>query len=39
VRVSTASRRLVETDGSVAGKTPIRVSVRPAALTVIVPPA
>ena len=39
VRVSTAKRRLVETDGSVAGKTPIRVSVRPAALTVIVPPA
>ncbi len=37
VRVSTTSRRLVETDGSVAGRTPIRVSVRPAALTVIVP--
>lgn len=37
VRVSTVKRRLVETDGSVAGKTPIRVSVRPAALTVIVP--
>jgi YegS/Rv2252/BmrU family lipid kinase len=37
VRVSTAARRLVETDGSVAGRTPIRVSVRPAALTVIVP--
>lgn len=37
VRVSTAKRRLVETDGSVAGTTPIRVSVRPAALTVIVP--
>ncbi len=39
VRISTVKRRLVETDGSVAGKTPIRVSVRPAALTVIVPPA
>jgi YegS/Rv2252/BmrU family lipid kinase len=37
VRISTAERRLVETDGSVVGKTPIRVSVRPAALTVIVP--
>jgi diacylglycerol kinase family enzyme len=37
VCIETASRRLVETDGSVAGKTPIRVSVRPAALTVIVP--
>ena len=39
VRVSTAKRRLVETDGSVAGKTPIRVSVRPGALTILVPPA
>jgi Sphingosine kinase and enzymes related to eukaryotic diacylglycerol kinase len=38
VRVSTTESRLVETDGSVAGRTPIRVSVRPAALTVIVPP-
>jgi diacylglycerol kinase family enzyme len=37
IRVSTATSRLVETDGSVAGRTPIRVSVRPAALTVIVP--
>ena len=37
VRISTATSRLVETDGSVAGRTPIRVSVRPAALTVIVP--
>lgn len=37
IRVSTAKRRLVETDGSVAGKTPIRVTVQPAALTVIVP--
>jgi diacylglycerol kinase family enzyme len=32
------SRRLVETDGSVVGKTPIKVSIRPLALTVIVPP-
>ena len=37
VRVSTAARRLVEVDGSVVGHTPIRVTVRPAALTVIVP--
>ena len=37
IRVSTAARRLVETDGSVVGKTPIRVTVRPAALTVIAP--
>jgi len=37
VKVSTVKRQLVETDGSVVGKTPIRVSVRPAALTVIVP--
>jgi diacylglycerol kinase (ATP) len=39
VRVSTAARRLVETDGSVAGRTPIRVSVRPASLTVVEPAA
>jgi len=38
VRVSTMKRRLVETDGSVAGRTPIKVSVRPAALTVVIPP-
>ena len=37
VRVSTVARRLVETDGSVVGKTPIRVTVRPKALTVVVP--
>ena len=37
VRVSTVASRLVETDGSVAGRTPIKVRVRPAALTVIVP--
>jgi diacylglycerol kinase (ATP) len=39
IQVSTAARRLVETDGSVVGRTPIRVSVRPAALTVVVPAA
>jgi len=39
IRVSTAAPRLVETDGSVVGRTPIRVSVRPAALTVVVPAA
>ena len=39
IRVSTVKRRLVETDGSVVGKTPIRVTVKPSALTVIVPPA
>jgi diacylglycerol kinase (ATP) len=37
IRVSTAARRLVETDGSVVGRTPIRVSVRPGALMVLVP--
>ena len=37
VRIKAASRRLVEADGSVAGTTPIKVSVRPAALKVIVP--
>ena len=37
VRISTEAGRLVETDGSVVGRTPVRVSVRPAALTVIVP--
>lgn len=39
IRIATVARRLVETDGSVAGRTPIRVSVRPAALTVVVPAA
>ena len=39
VKVRTEPSRLVETDGSVVGTTPIRVSVRPAALTVVVPPA
>jgi len=37
IRVSTEARRLVETDGSVVGRTPIRVSVRPGALVVLVP--
>ena len=35
VRIETEPKRLVETDGSIVGKTPINVSVRPAALTVI----
>ena len=39
VRISTDETRLVETDGSVVGKTPVRISVRPAALTVVIPPA
>lgn len=37
IRVVTKSKRLVEVDGSVIGKTPITASVQPAALTVIVP--
>jgi YegS/Rv2252/BmrU family lipid kinase len=37
VRVSTVASRLVETDGSVVGRTPIKVTVRPGALTVLVP--
>jgi YegS/Rv2252/BmrU family lipid kinase len=37
IRVRSDPKRLVETDGSVAGETPIEVSVRPRALTVIVP--
>lgn len=37
VKVRTDPSRLVETDGSVIGATPIKVSIRPAALTVIVP--
>jgi diacylglycerol kinase (ATP) len=39
IRISSKARRLVETDGSVVGKTPIRVSIRPGALTVLVPAA
>jgi diacylglycerol kinase (ATP) len=37
VRIETEPERLVETDGSVVGWTPITVSIRPAALTVIEP--
>ncbi len=37
VRVDTQPSRRVETDGSSVGRTPITVSVRPAALTVMVP--
>jgi YegS/Rv2252/BmrU family lipid kinase len=37
VRIATKRPRLVETDGSVIGTTPIVVSIRPAALTVIEP--
>lgn len=37
IRIVTEPSRLVEIDGSVVGATPIDVSVRPAALTVIVP--
>jgi diacylglycerol kinase (ATP) len=38
VRIDSQPSRLVETDGSVVGATPIKASIRPAALTVIVPP-
>lgn len=37
VRIETKRRRLVETDGSVIGTTPVVVSIRPDALTVIEP--
>jgi YegS/Rv2252/BmrU family lipid kinase len=37
IRVETEPSRLVETDGTVIGATPIDVSIRPSALTVIVP--
>lgn len=37
IRVETDPSRLVETDGSVVGKTPIKASIRPDALTVIIP--
>lgn len=37
VRIDTDVDRQVEVDGSVVGKTPIRISVQPSALTVIVP--
>lgn len=37
ILIHAEASRLVEIDGSVVGATPVRVSVRPAALTVIVP--
>lgn len=37
VRIESKPRRLVEIDGSVIGRTPISVSIRPRALTVVVP--
>jgi diacylglycerol kinase (ATP) len=37
VRVETDPARIVETDGSVVGRTPVTASIRPLALTVIVP--
>jgi YegS/Rv2252/BmrU family lipid kinase len=37
VRIDSEPSRLVEIDGSVVGATPIDVSVRPAALTVVIP--
>jgi len=37
IRIATEPSRLVEIDGSVIGTTPIEVSVRPAALTVVIP--
>ena len=39
VSIETQPPRLVEIDGSVVGVTPIKASIRPAALTVIVPPS
>ena len=37
VRIATTPTRRVETDGGFLGRTPIKVSVRPHALTVMVP--
>ena len=37
IRIEARRKRLVETDGSVIGTTPIEVSIRPAALSVLVP--
>jgi diacylglycerol kinase (ATP) len=37
IRIDGTSKRLVELDGSVVGKTPVDVSIRPRALTVLVP--
>jgi diacylglycerol kinase (ATP) len=39
IEIATKTKRLVEIDGSVVGKTPISVSVEPRALTVITPAA
>jgi YegS/Rv2252/BmrU family lipid kinase len=39
IKISSKVERLVEADGSLVGKTPIRVSIRPSALTVLVPVA
>ncbi len=39
VRIDSEPSRLVEIDGSVVGATPIKVSVRPAALSVVIPKA
>jgi diacylglycerol kinase family enzyme len=39
IEIEARSKRLVEIDGSVIGKTPIAVSIQPAALRVIVPAA
>ncbi len=39
VSVDTKPRRQVEVDGTVVGSTPVRIEVRPAALTVLVPAA
>jgi YegS/Rv2252/BmrU family lipid kinase len=37
IRIESDPNRLVETDGSVVGQTPVNVSIQPRALTVIVP--
>jgi diacylglycerol kinase family enzyme len=37
VRIDAGEKRLVETDGSVIGTTPIEISIVPAALSVLVP--
>jgi YegS/Rv2252/BmrU family lipid kinase len=37
VRIEAEGRRLVEIDGSVVGRTPVSVTIRPAALAVLVP--
>ena len=37
IRIDTDPPRRVEVDGSVIGSTPVKISIRPAALTVMVP--